>query len=78
MDLHDSADRYTLAPMPRRRICFFIDEQLGEGLKVLKTRVGIPEAEGIRRAIAEYLKGQGVDVEGSKTGRKRAVTRKRP
>jgi predicted DNA-binding protein len=60
---------------PRRRVSFFLDSHLEEGLKALKEAVGIPQAEAIRRAIAEYLERQGV---GSKAGRKRADTRKHP
>ena len=61
----------------RRRVSFFLDSELEAGLKVLKEEVGIPQAEAIRRAIAEYLEREGVNV-GSRAERKRAVTRKRP
>ena len=61
----------------RRRVSFFLDHDLEQGLKELKGRVGIPQAEAIRRAIAEYLERQGGDAD-SKTERKRAATRKRP
>ena len=60
---------------PRRRVSFFLDDDLESGLQALKQKVGIPHAEAIRRAIAEYLQRQDVNV---KTERKRAVTRKRP
>jgi hypothetical protein len=56
-------------------VSFFLDDHLNSGLRALKGKNGIPHAEAIRRAIAEYLQRQGVHV---KTGRKRAVTRKRP
>jgi hypothetical protein len=46
-------------------------------LKALKVKVGIPQAEAIRRAIAEYLKRQGVESD-SRAERQRAATRKRP
>jgi predicted DNA-binding protein len=59
----------------RRRVSFFLDRELEVGLQALNEKVGIPKAEAIRRAIAEYLQRQGVD---SKTERKRAATRKRP
>ena len=62
--------------MPRRRVSFFIDDDLSEGLKQLKARHGTPEAEAMRRAIAEYLERAGVSVP-PKSDRKRAVTRKR-
>ena len=59
---------------PRKRVCFFLDQDLDSGLRALKGKNGIPHAEAIRRAIAEYLQRQGVQT---KTERKRAVTRKR-
>jgi predicted DNA-binding protein len=59
---------------PRRRTSVFLDPELQEGLKALKERDGITEAEAIRRAIAEFLKRKTVVV---KSERKRAVTRKR-
>ncbi len=62
---------------PRRRVSFFLDSDLDAGLKVLKQRVGIPQAEAIRRAIADYLERQSVGVD-LKAERKRASTRKRP
>lgn len=62
---------------PRRRVSFFLDDDLETGLKTLKGKIGIPQAEAIRRAIREYLERQGVAID-SKTERKRAVTRKRP
>jgi hypothetical protein len=43
-----------------RRTSFFIDLPLVKGLKALKTRDGIPEAEAIRRAVAQFLESQGV------------------
>ena len=60
-----------------RRVSFFLDSDLDAGLKALKGKIGIPQAEAIRRAIREYLKRQGVAID-SKTERKRAATRKRP
>ena len=56
---------------------FFLDEDLETGLRALKSQVGIPQAEAIRRAIAEYLERQNVALN-VKTERKRASTRKRP
>ena len=60
---------------PRKLYNFYIDPELAEGLKALKNREGVPEAESIRRALAEYLAKKGVV---KKAERKRAVTRKRP
>jgi hypothetical protein len=58
---------------PRTRHSFFLDEELTEGLKRLKERDGISEAEAVRRAIGEFLERKGVKAE-----RKRAASRKRP
>jgi len=58
-------------------MCFFLDQDLEVGLKELKRKTGIPQAEAIRRAIAEFLQRQDAGVE-TRTGRKRAVTRLRP
>jgi hypothetical protein len=61
----------------RRRANFYLDEALLEGLKHLKARVGIPESEAVRRAVAEYLERENEFVELKKTERKRAATRRR-
>ena len=58
----------------RKLYNFYIDPNLAVGLKVVKARDGVPEAESIRRALAEYLERKGA----LKAERKRAVTRKRP
>jgi hypothetical protein len=62
---------------PKRRISFFIDQTLAEGLKALKQRDGAAEGESIRRAILAYLEKQGVPTGDVKAERKRAVTRPR-
>lgn len=62
----------------RRRANFYLDEALLQGLKELKSRVGIPESEAVRRAVAEYLERHAHAVVEKKTERKRAATRKRP
>ena len=54
---------------------FAIPEELKSGLRALKERDGLTEAEQIRRAIRMWLDAKGISV---KTGRKRAATRKRP
>jgi hypothetical protein len=62
----------------RKRTSLFFDVELVEGLKALKARDGIPEAEAVRRAVAAYLAEKGISVAGEKkTERKRAATRKR-
>ena len=60
----------------KRRTSFFISDNLWEGLKALKKRDGVPEAESMRRAIGEYLMKKGIIVH-DKTERQRAVTRRR-
>ena len=60
---------------PRRKLFnFAIDEDLAEGLKAIKERVGISESEQVRRAIRMWLESEG---EMNKAERKRADTRKR-
>ena len=68
---------YVYAVSPRRRANFYLDHELLAGLKTLKARIGIPESEAVRRAVAEYLERQNVET-AQKAERKRAVTRKRP
>jgi len=61
--------------MTRRRLFnFAIDDDLAQGIKAVKDRDGISEAEQARRAIRDWLESKGV----MKSERKRAVTRKRP
>jgi hypothetical protein len=62
---------------PRKRYAFWIDPDLETGLKALKARDGMPEAEAVRRAIGEFLTKKGIATAG-KADRKRATTRKRP
>ena len=52
---------------------FAIPDALKSGLRTVKERDGLSEAEQIRRAIAMWLESKGV----MKSERKRAVTRKR-
>jgi Ribbon-helix-helix domain len=65
-----------MAVTPRRRANFYLDDELLEGLKAVKARVGIPESESVRRAVAQYLRGHRVDIR-KYAVRKRASTRKR-
>jgi hypothetical protein len=46
-----------------RRLSFFIPESLNDGLKALKERDGVAEAESIRRALIAYLREKGVLAE---------------
>ena len=54
---------------------FALPNDLKAGLRAIKDRDGLPEAEQIRRAITAWLETRGVTV---KSDRKRATTRKRP
>jgi hypothetical protein len=58
---------------PRRLYNFRIDEDLDAGLKAVKERDGIPEAEQIRRAVREWLERRGV----MKSAPRRAQTRRK-
>jgi predicted DNA-binding protein len=53
---------------------FGLPDELKTGLRVVRERDGLTEAEQIRRAIIAWLRDRGV----MKAERKRAVTRKRP
>jgi hypothetical protein len=65
--------------MPRRRTSYFLDEALKAGLRALKDRDGIPEAEAVRRAVAAFLKERGIEllVVETPTG-KRGASRRKP
>lgn len=48
--------RWCIIPLvARKRVNFYLDDELLIGLKALKARIGVPESETVRRAIAEYL-----------------------
>jgi ribosomal protein S15P/S13E len=55
--------------MPVTRVSFFISDHLAVGLKRIKHRDGVPEAESIRRAIAEYLKRKKVTTKAKRPTR---------
>jgi hypothetical protein len=59
---------------PRNRYTFFIDDDQRQALTAIKARDGISESEQIRRAIKAWVDAKGV----SKSGRKRAQTRRQP
>jgi hypothetical protein len=67
---------YVYVVTPRRRVNFYLDDKLLAGLKTLKARIGIPESEAVRRAVAEYLERHSTPT-AQKAERKRASTRKR-
>jgi Arc/MetJ-type ribon-helix-helix transcriptional regulator len=52
---------------------FRLEENIVEGLRLVKERDGIPVSEQVRRALRAWLEERGVQ----KTERKRAATRKR-
>jgi hypothetical protein len=58
---------------PRRLYNFRIDEDLDEGLKLVKEQDGIPESEQIRRALRKWLEERGV----MKSAPRRALTRRK-
>ena len=58
----------------RERLSFWIDSDLAEGLKAIKARDGVSEAEQIRRGIRLYLESKGLKATqptGRKGGRKK-------
>lgn len=69
-----------MSPLPRR-FTFSMDAELAEGLKALKARDGIGEAEQIRRALRVFLEGRGIlggpSGSGAKAARSRVGPRKR-
>ncbi len=46
--------------MARRRLTFWIDDELADALKRVKERDGIPEAEQLRRALKSWFKHKGL------------------
>jgi hypothetical protein len=66
-------------PSTRTQTGFRIDDDIMEGLKTVKERDGVPISEQVRRALREWLRGQGV-ITGStrsKRGRQDAKTKGR-
>ena len=59
---------------PRNRYNFWIDDELREGLRVVRERDGVLESEQIRRAIRDWLEKKGVKV---KAAPRRALTRRK-
>ncbi len=55
----------------RKRVNFYLDADLGEGLKAIKERDGVSEAEQIRRGIKLYLESKGYRVKPARKGGKR-------
>lgn len=65
----------------QRRFTFSLDDELAEGMKALKARDGIGEAEQVRRALRVFLEGRGIlggpSGSGAKAARPRVAARKR-
>lgn len=59
----------------RSRYNFWIDDDLRDGLKIVRERDGVLESEQIRRAIRDWLQKKGVTA--MKADRRRERTRKR-
>jgi hypothetical protein len=57
--------------MARERVNFWIDPDLAEGLKAIKDRDGVSEAEQIRRGIRLYLESKGWVQPGRKGPKKK-------
>jgi hypothetical protein len=70
-------DRHTFEGVNLKRYTFFISEELDAGLKALKRRDGVPEAESVRRALGDYLRKKGV-AGTDQPERQRVATRRRP
>lgn len=63
----------------RKRISVFLDPSHLDGLKALKERDGISEAEAIRRAVSAFLSSRRIAVgDDSASRRPRAGTTKQP
>ena len=61
----------------RSKISVYVDEVLGTGLKAIKERDGVSEAEQIRRGIKLYLESKGYPVKPSTKRARKGGTRKR-
>ena len=62
-----------MTPSDKKQTAFRIDPDILQGLQEIKSRVGIPMSEQVRRALRAWLEQQEV----RKTERRRAGTRKR-
>lgn len=60
---------------PRKLYSFWINDVQAAGLKTIKKAKDISESEQIRQALTDWLEKH--EVTTRKTGRKRAVTRRR-
>ncbi len=60
----------------RYKVNFYLDTNLGDGLKAIKDRDGVPESEQIRRGVKLWLESKDYRVTSSARKRK-GGTRKR-
>ena len=61
----------------RYKVSVYLDEVLGTGLKAIKERDGVSEAEQIRRGIKLYLESKGYPVNPSTTRARKGGARKK-
>ena len=65
--------------MAKKNYSFLISDELDSGLKALKDRDGMPEAEAIRRALAQFLQEKGVLAKPKASKRKKvSIGRRKP
>ena len=60
----------------RKRVNFYLDADLGEGLKAIKERDGVSEAEQIRRGIKLYLESKDYKMPRPRAKRKGGARRR--
>ena len=61
----------------RSKISVYVDEVLATGLKAIKERDGVSEAEQIRRGIKLYLESKGYEMKPSTKRARKGGARKR-
>ncbi len=61
----------------RYKVSVYLDEALGDGLKAIKERDGVSEAEQIRRGIKLYLESKGYPVKSPTTRARKGGPRKK-
>jgi hypothetical protein len=67
---------YTLALVtPKRLTNFRLEDELLEGLSLVKDRDGIPLTEQVRRAVRLWLDSRGVTVKTAKSGRRKRASK---
>jgi hypothetical protein len=68
---------YTLAApvTPKRLTNFRLEDELLEGLSLVKARDGIPLTEQVRRAVRLWLDSRGVTVKTAKPARRKRASK---